>query len=523
MRTNRRARGVFVLVACDARVAAVAPITTRVGVWRRRNLNAGGRRCGTPRRARAMSPLPRVFLDLAIGATPVGRVTIELRADVVPRTAENFRALCTGERGTSASSGKALTFKGSTFHRVIPNFMCQGGDFTNHDGTGGESIYGRTFRDENFELKHAGAGTLSMANSGAHTNGSQFFITTGNTAWLDDKHVVFGMVCDGMDVVRRVEACGSKNGKTRETIRIVDCGEIPSELIGEDELTAAGREVLARQKAEQSVANREARAVGMENPDAASARRLKETAEAERRAEEERAAALAAAPPAPDAGNPMEGMSAKQRKLFELRLKLNEGRKLNQKAVVDEKKRVDAPEEYAAAQKRKLKEAQDKSRADALVKQGISPTAYHLTATLEQVDRASKKAKKKQVYDPKNAGQFSSDRQYANYERANANIEVDMNAYNAQKERVPDFYRGAESIHHESNKPSQEAIDRLANNVATVQRKQAAAHAKKTHAAKDVDGINIKNERYNQQLAKAYDKYSKEIKANLERGTALPE
>ena len=178
-----------------------------------------------------MSPLPRVFLDLAIGASPIGRVTIELRADVVPRTAENFRALCTGERGQSASSGHALTFKNSTFHRVIPNFMCQGGDFTNNDGTGGESIYGRTFRDENFELKHAGAGTLSMANSGPHTNGSQFFITTGNTAWLDDKHVVFGMVCDGMDVVRRVEACGSKSGKTRETIRVVDCGEIPRELI----------------------------------------------------------------------------------------------------------------------------------------------------------------------------------------------------------------------------------------------------------------------------------------------------
>ena len=470
-----------------------------------------------------MSPLPRVFLDLAIGASPIGRVTIELRADVVPRTAENFRALCTGERGQSASSGHALTFKNSTFHRVIPNFMCQGGDFTNHDGTGGESIYGRTFRDENFELKHAGAGTLSMANSGPHTNGSQFFITTGNTAWLDDKHVVFGTVCDGMDVVRRVEACGSKSGKTRETIRVVDCGEIPRELIGDDELTEAGREVLARHKAEQTVANREARAVGTENPDVASARRLKELAEADRRAEEERASATTTTMTVPDAGNPMQGMSAKQRKLFELRLKLNEGRKLNQKAVVDEKKRVDAPEEYANAQKRKLKDAQDKSRTDAMVKQGISPTAYHLTATLEQVERANKKVKKKEVYDPKNAGQFSADRQYANYERANANIEVDMNAYNAQKERVPDFYRSADSIHHESNKPSQEAIERLANHVATAQRKQVALREKKTHAAKDVDGINIKNERYNQQLAKAYDKYSKEIKANLERGTALPE
>ncbi|KAG7201477.1 hypothetical protein KM043_004237 [Ampulex compressa] len=162
--------------------------------------------------------LPRVFLDLNADDKPLGRVIIELRSDVVPKTAENFRALCTGEKGFS--------YKGSTFHRVIPNFMCQGGDFTNHNGTGGKSIYGEKFEDENFDLRHTGPGILSMANSGRNSNGSQFFITTIKTTWLDNKHVVFGSVVEGMDVVRKVESYGSQSGKTHQKIIVANCGQL---------------------------------------------------------------------------------------------------------------------------------------------------------------------------------------------------------------------------------------------------------------------------------------------------------
>ncbi|XP_039128657.1 peptidyl-prolyl cis-trans isomerase CYP21-1 isoform X1 [Dioscorea cayenensis subsp. rotundata] len=169
----------------------------------------------------------RVYLDVTIDGQQAGRIVVGLYGNVVPKTAENFRALCTGEKG-KGSSGKNLHYKGIPFHRIISGFMIQGGDIIRKDGKGKVSIYGGTFPDENFIVKHSHAGIVSMANSGPNTNGCQFFITTVKASWLDGEHVAFGKVIQGMDTVYAIEGgAGTYNGKPRKKVLIADSGEIP--------------------------------------------------------------------------------------------------------------------------------------------------------------------------------------------------------------------------------------------------------------------------------------------------------
>jgi len=160
----------------------------------------------------------KVYFDIEMAGMDIGRVVFGLYGNVVPKTVKNFRTLCTGEMGDS--------YKNCPFHRIIPNFMCQGGDFTNFNGTGGRSIYGDRFEDEKFEISHSKPGLLSMANAGPDTNGSQFFIITAPTNWLDGKHVVFGEVVEGYNVVKKMEQMGSETGMTRSVVKIVDCGAL---------------------------------------------------------------------------------------------------------------------------------------------------------------------------------------------------------------------------------------------------------------------------------------------------------
>ncbi|NEC27754.1 peptidylprolyl isomerase [Streptomyces sp. SID8111] len=164
--------------------------------------------------------MSNVFFDIEINGEPAGRIVFNLFDDVVPKTARNFRELATGQHG--------FGYAGSPFHRVIPQFMLQGGDFTRGDGTGGKSIYGEKFEDENFTLKHTRPYLLSMANAGPNTNGSQFFITTVITSWLDGKHVVFGEVVEGQDLVDKIESLGSQSGRTSKTIKIAKSGVVES-------------------------------------------------------------------------------------------------------------------------------------------------------------------------------------------------------------------------------------------------------------------------------------------------------
>jgi len=177
----------------------------------------------------------RTYFDISIGGEAVGRVVFKLYTDIVPKTAENFRVLCTGESEKKSSSGKDLSYAGTIFHRVIEGFMIQGGDFDNANGTGGESIYGAKFEDESFEVKHTKPGLLSMANAGPNTNGSQFFVTTVPTPHLDGKHVVFGEVLKGMGIVREIEAISTSDDTPVSPVKIEACGELGE---GEDDGTA---------------------------------------------------------------------------------------------------------------------------------------------------------------------------------------------------------------------------------------------------------------------------------------------
>ncbi|KAG6332875.1 hypothetical protein ID866_6210 [Astraeus odoratus] len=162
--------------------------------------------------------MSNVFFDITIDGKQAGRIVFKLFDDVVPKTARNFRELATRQHG--------FGYEGSGFHRIIPNFMLQGGDFTRHNGTGGKSIYGEKFADENFKLKHSKPGLLSMANAGKNTNGSQFFITTVVTSWLDGAHVVFGEVVEGFDIVKKIESLGSSNGTPKAKIVIAKSGTV---------------------------------------------------------------------------------------------------------------------------------------------------------------------------------------------------------------------------------------------------------------------------------------------------------
>jgi len=212
---------------------------------------------------------PLVYFDIKLGrygeGTPLGRIVMELKADVVPKTAENFKQLCEAPEGQG--------YAGSRFHRVIPTFMCQGGDFTNDNGTGGVSIYGRKFEDENFNLNHLGEGVLSMANAGPNTNGSQFFLCVAQTPWLDGKHVVFGQVVEGYSVIKAVEACGSRSGDTSQDIMIGASGVIKASLAGAKGKARAPRREpkLPERSSLWGASTRQARAVSMGSRKALSA------------------------------------------------------------------------------------------------------------------------------------------------------------------------------------------------------------------------------------------------------------
>ncbi|KAK9863476.1 hypothetical protein WJX84_010976 [Apatococcus fuscideae] len=495
----------------------------------------------------------RVFFDIEISREPVGRVVFELYADVVPKTAENFRCLCTGERG-QGRTGKNLHFRSSVFHRIIPKFMCQGGDFTQGDGTGGESIYGETFEDENFKLRHDGPGLLSMANAGPGTNGSQFFICTEPCPWLDNKHVVFGRVLEGMAVVKKMEACGSSRGSVHQRVSIAECGELPSK-----------RQIVQRMEAEKKELADLKKGVEGVDPDKESLQRLRalrgdvdqplKSAPPVRTAQDELRQAAAAPRGAAEAGglsaahagalghpqavpvafsepptnlsdaaspshetegaDPTAGMTEKQKRMWNLQQKLQQSRKANQGAVIAEKKRDQRSEDgdRLSAKRKWYEEKQAKREAD-LKRLGLGPKDAHRLQTAEQAEAAHAKKRKS-----------DDDFEAQMYAKAAANVPYTRQDYEALRDRDPDFYRGADSMEY-GKQPDlpQKNVDKMVAELNDRQQKAAdKSRRRKFREAKDVDFISDRNAHFNRKIDRAFSSYTNEIRANLERGTALPE
>ncbi|CAM9812431.1 unnamed protein product [Ectocarpus sp. 6 AP-2014] len=442
---------------------------------------------------------PQIFMDIRIGDRKVGRMVFELYASVVPRTSENFRALCTGERGVSKKTNQRLHFKDSIFHRIIPGFMAQGGDFTRGDGTGGESIYGDKFADENFVRSHEGRGLLSMANAGPHTNGSQFFITFGTAPHLDGRHTVFGKIVEGMEVLDIMEKVSTGgNDRPRLAVTIDDCGQV-GEVVEDDE-QAGG---VSGQVGQAGAARGEADARRSTEEDESVAQKEEEEEEEEEEVLEE-----------PDEAT-LGKMSSVEQRLFKIRLKMNKGRRANKKAVKDEYNRLSDPG-YAAKMRTKEKEEAKKRWEAEMKERGLSKDEAFMMETAQSADITAQQNNKKEKHKAAFGWNvFNQDALFKGYKK--------------RLDKLPKAKAGSESARMEDtaeygtrddadSKGMQRVVDEL---VEKGKRKEAFSRRRSEHSATDIDYINDRNKHFNKKIKRAYDKYTVEIRQNLERGTAL--
>eukprot|EP00903_Cladosiphon_okamuranus_P010253 g9708.t1 len=450
---------------------------------------------------------PRIFMDIKIADRNAGRMVFELFASVVPRTSENFRALCTGERGISKKTNQRLHFKDSIFHRIIPGFMAQGGDFTRGDGTGGESIYGDKFADENFVRSHQGRGLLSMANAGPDTNGSQFFITFGTAPHLDGRHTVFGKLVEGMDVLDIMEKVSTGgNDRPRLPVTIDDCGQVGEMVEDDDQADGAANSSTTAGSAGQVGTVGVARKGGHSATATGQGKQPEEEAVVEEEEEE-----VLEEPDEETLGK----MSSMEQRLFKIRLKMNKGRRANKKAVKDEYNRLSDPG-YAAKMRAKEKEEAKKRWEAEMKERGLSKDEAFMVETAQSAEIVSQHKSKKEKHKAAFGWNvFNQDALFKGYKK--------------RLEKLPKAKPGSEATRMEDTaeygarddadpKGMQRVVDEL---LEKGKRKEAFSRRRSEHSAADVDYVNDRNKHFNKKIKRAYDKYTVEIRQNLERGTAL--
>eukprot|EP00928_Gymnodinium_smaydae_P088090 TRINITY_DN72235_c0_g1_i1.p1 TRINITY_DN72235_c0_g1~~TRINITY_DN72235_c0_g1_i1.p1 ORF type:complete len:476 (-),score=137.22 TRINITY_DN72235_c0_g1_i1:169-1596(-) len=473
----------------------------------------------------ASSKNPKVFLDISIGNRTGGRVIFELFADVTPRTAENFRGICTGEYGFGRNTKKKLSYEGCSVFRSSKGFMIQSGDLQFNNGDGGESIYGGAFNDEDFVRRHTQAGVLSMANKGRNTNTSQFFITLKRAPQLDGRHVVFGQVIEGMDVIRAIAKVPTDlDEKPRVPVKIVGCGQVDRKTVNQEQAAVARQignlqqEMLGDkvQEATKGKAILAGKPGGAKIDDAGAPSKSKEEKEREELEE-----AQATAPP----------RNERERKLFDLRMKMNSCRSSNNKEVIEEQKRHADPEYAKKKAEARFKEAEkeaDPDKDDPLAR-GTKRSASsgdrlpegknYLNDTVEIAER---KAAKKKKGNPDAFGWdvFNQESLLRAHEKRLKDIEFDEKAYNEQKQALEED----KSSHFDGfgQVPSEEAKDRLQKAMDKSQDKSKAFSRRRAfNPEEDCNFVNERNRVFNKKMDRYFNAYTTEIRQNLERGTAL--
>lgn len=470
---------------------------------------------------------PRVYLDVAIGTKAGGRVIFELFADVTPRTAENFRGLCTGEYGLGRTTKKPLCYEGCTFFRSMPGTVVQSGDFQFNNGDGGESIYGGHFNDEDFVRRHTQAGILSMANRGRNTNGSQFFVTLKRYPRFDGRHIAFGQVISGMDVIRAIgQVPVDADDRPRVPVTIVGSGEVgranksPADLtvqVGKqivdmnEDIAPSGVRVTEASKGRALLAGKRGGAPEKESELTGSSHQSK-LASASADAEDGEGGAAA-----------VPARNERERRLFELRLRMNQGRTKNNKEVVDEQKRAADPDygkkkAYESQKKEEKLEADEGDLDEKLLPGNLPKRKAYLLDSAETVEKKNARRKKG---NPEAFGWdvFNAESLLRGHEKRLKHIGFDEAGYKEQKEKLkddPSIFAGF------GHKPTEAAKDRLQNAMEQMIEKRGQFSRRRDFIEdEDVTYINERNSIFNKKLQRYFGAYTEEMRQNLERGTAL--
>ncbi|KAL4438066.1 hypothetical protein ABPG74_016845 [Tetrahymena malaccensis] len=468
----------------------------------------------------------QVYLDFMVGSKPLGRVVFELFTDLTPKTAENFRGLCTGDYGSSGLSGRnaKLCYENCKIHRIVDNFCIQGGDITNGDGTGGFSIYGRHFADEDLSRRHTCAGLLSMANSGRNTNSSQFFITLKAAPHLDGKHVVFGQVIDGMDIVRQIAKVPvDLNDKPKIPVLIRQCGEVGDKraFLRDDPFSKQSYEEIQQRKAQAEELRRQGvdpeeyfkkldEKEAQVNEIDESLKVLQQLEEKINQVKEKPITEMNESTIKEDViVSDKSKLNEKQKdRLREIRLKLNEAKKLNSLAVLEEEKRAVDPY-YEKNKKKEIIKEKAQKKQDELIKKGFEKNQQYMeqSAIKQEIFQGKEK---KNTTDNFGWNVFNTDTLYGAYEKRCKNLVFNEEQYKQQVENP-----------HQEFQPTEESLQRLQQDMEQQKAKKKEFSRRRGFDEQNIDFIDERNRVFNNKIKRHFSEYTKEIKANLERGTAL--